>query len=178
MKYFNFYPAGTQGRRDAERNAEFLKHAGCNLIKIMLACFLLFGCSLDEKEEQIDNSFIPQGVWADAFGGGYTITATSLNFDDGFEYTEFKGTIAAAVDFPKKSGVLIVKINSSETGITLNKYIGVYYKDYTSSHVFLANAIDESYAIIETAALDEAKKTFNVDNVDTHVTFWGSGYSK
>jgi hypothetical protein len=44
--------------------------------------------------------------------------------------------------------------------------------------VFLANAIDESYVLIVKNTLTEAKKTFTVDNVETHVSMWGSGYNK
>jgi len=147
------------------------------ILFLFIFSFLIIGCQ-DETGVHEDTGFIPAGVWSDGFGGSYTITAENLEFDDGFGFTEFKGTIEAAIDFSQDSGVLIIKINSSETGITVNSFIGVYYKDYTSAHIFLANAIDESYAVIEVNAINDAKKTFNVDNVGTHVTHWGSGYSQ
>ena len=143
---------------------------------LMLVGFLLIGCQ--EDDNHVDTGFVPVGEWSDDFGGSYLIKKDKLEHDDGFGFTEFKGTIEAAIDFSQNSGVLIIKINSSETNITLNTFIGVYYKDYTSSHVFLANAIDGSYAIIEVNTLNDAKKIFNVDNVSTHVTYWGSGYNK
>jgi len=143
---------------------------------LMLVGFLLIGCQ--EDDNHVDTGFVPVGEWSDDFGGSYSINSNTLEFDDGFGFTEFKGTIEAAIDFSQNAGVLIIKINSSETGINLNSFIGVYYQGYTTSHVFLANAIDASYTIIEVNTLNDAKKTFNVDNVDTHVTNWGSGYKK
>jgi len=146
------------------------------LLPFLLACFLVFGCT--EPEDHSDTGFIPTGEWSDDFGGSYKITTTNLEFDDGFGFDKFNGTIVAANDFTNNSGVLIIKVNASETGVTINNYIGVYYKDYTSSHVFLANAIDESYVIIEAVSLENAEKIFNVDNAGTHVTYWGTGYTK
>ncbi|MCL2244245.1 MAG: hypothetical protein FWC03_07230 [Treponema sp.] len=165
-----------RGAENAKVCAVFVKRASNFVILALVASFLFLGCPGDDNHE--DTGFVPVGEWSDDFGGSYTITASALEFDDGFGFTEFKGTIAAAVDFSQDAGVLIIKINSSETGITTNDYIGVYYKDYTSSHVFLANAIDVSFAIIEADTLNEAKQTFTVDNADTHVTYWGSGYTK
>jgi len=162
--------------KGAESFVWFAKRAGYCITLLMLASFLFIGCQ--EDDSHVDTGFIPAGEWSDDYGGGYSITKKDLGYDDGFGYTEFKGTIEAAIDFSNNSGVLIIKINSSETNITLNSYIGVYYKDYTTSHIFLANAIDASYAIIEVKTINDAKKTFNVDNVDTHVTNWGSGYKK
>ena len=163
-------------RHSAGSYAQFAKHAGYFVILALVASFLFLGCPGDDDPE--DTGFIPVGEWSDDFGGSYTITASELEHDDGFGFDEFKGAIAAAVDFSQDAGVLIIKINSSETGITANVYIGVYYKDYTQSHVFLANAIDASYTVIEVNTLNEAKQTFTVDNVDTHVINWGSGYTK
>jgi len=148
----------------------------CCLLSFLLACFLLSGCT--EPADHVDTGFIPTGEWSDDFGGSYKITTTTLEFDDGFGFDQFSGTIAAANDFTNNSGILIIKVNASETGVTVNNYIGVYYKDYTSTHIFLANAIDESYAIIEADSFENAKILFNVDNAGTHVTYWGTGYTK
>jgi hypothetical protein len=138
---------------------------------------------MDPEDE--NTHFVPVGNWADGFGSGYNITTTTLDYytpEYGPPYpspaTNTKGIIEEANDFSSDAGVLLVRITSSNTGITVNKYIGVYYRDYTPTHVFLANAIDGSYATIEKNTLDEARNAFTVDNVDTHVTFWGSGYNK
>ncbi|MCL2410930.1 MAG: hypothetical protein FWC97_04730 [Treponema sp.] len=154
------------------------------LITVLLVNFLLISCQVDEGEEFRNVQFIPVGVWEDGWGGSYIITRTKVYFetkvyfDDGFGFIRFNGTIEAAIDFSRNSGVLIVKINSSETDIIEGNYIGVYYRNYTSSHILLANAIDEHFDIIQVASFGEAKRLFNAGNVSTHVTFWGSGYTR
>jgi hypothetical protein len=148
---------------------------------------LLFaGCEEEPEQEIVNTGFIPVGEWADSFGSGYKITASSLEYytaDSEWEGVTYpgetiKGAISEAIDFSSDAGVLLVKITESTTTGQTGKFFGVYYKDYTASHVFLANAIDESYALILKNTLAEAKNTFTVDNVDTHVTYWGSGYNK
>jgi len=147
-----------------------------------LSTALLFtGCKTEPESE--DTGFIPLGEWADDYGSGYNITASSLEYYTAYYSEEYpgesiKGDIKEAIDFSSDSGVLLVQITTSATEGQAGKFFGVYYKDYTASHVFLANAVDESYAIIVMNTLAEAKNTFNVDNVETHVTYWGTGYNK
>jgi hypothetical protein len=157
---------------------------------VLLFCLstgLLFtGCNTEPEPEIVNTGFIPVGEWTDSFGGGYKIIASSLEYyTAAFEWEEvtypgenIKGGIKEAVNFSSDAGVLIVQVTSSTTTTQAGKFIGVYYKDYTASHVFLANAIDESYTIIVKNTLAEAKNTFTVDNVETHVANWGSGYNK
>ena len=156
------------------------------IVSFLFTALLFTGCK-QEPDENKNTSFIPVGKWTDDYGGGYTITNTTVKYftaDSEWEGTtypgeETSGTIELAHDFPNKSGVLIIKItNTTATGLTTGKYTCVYYKDYTSSHVFLANPIDAAYAPIQKDTFAEAERTFNVDNVETHVTMWGSGYSK
>ena len=147
-----------------------------------LSTALLFtGCKTEPESE--DTGFIPLGEWADDYGSGYNITASSLEYYTAYYSEEYpgesiKGDIKEAIDFSSDSGVLLVQITTSATEGQAGKFIGVYYKDYTNSHVFLANAIDEAYALIVKNTLAEAKNTFTVDNVETHVTYWGTGYDK
>jgi len=142
---------------------------------------LVIGCDSDSSPTSGNSvkqeSFIPVGEWADDWDGGYKITNSTLEFDDGFG-SNFKGSIKEAVDFSPDAGVLLVQITESSTPGEGGKYIGVYYKDYNETHIFLANAIDASYALILKDTLADAKSTFNVDNVGTHVTYWGTGYNK
>jgi hypothetical protein len=148
------------------------------------AALLFTGCNSDP--DPVDTGFIPAGEWTDSFDGGYNITASTLEYytaDSEWEGETYpgeniKGSIKEAVDFSNDAGVLLVQITESSTEGQSGKFIGVYYKDYTASHVFLANAIDESYALILIDTLANAKNTFTVDNVETHVTYWGSGYNK
>jgi len=155
------------------------------IVLFCLSAGLLFtGCNTEPENE--NTGFIPAGEWADSFGSGYKITATSLEYYtaesewEGIPYPgeSIKGNISEAIDFSQGAGVLLVQITESSTNGQTDKFFGVYYKDYTASHIFLANAIDETYALILKNTLAEAKNTFNVDNVKTHVTYWGSGYKK
>ncbi|MDR2923955.1 MAG: hypothetical protein LBU85_11530 [Treponema sp.] len=144
------------------------------LVVLFLAVSFI-GCKPEPDPE--NTGFIPVGEWTDDWGGSYKITASFLEFDDGFG-SNFTGSIIEAVDFSKDAGVLLVQITTSSTEGQADKFIGVYYKDYTASHILLANAVDGSYTLILKGTLAEAKKIFTVDNVETHVTYWGTGYTK
>ena len=166
----------------AKRGVELLVRRYASFAVLLM--MLLFASCAEESEPEIENTgFIPVGEWADSFGSGYKITASSLEYYTAYYSEEYpgeniKGSIKEAVNFSKDAGVLIVQITTSTTTGQTGKFIGVYYKGYTASHVLLANAIDESYALILKDTLAEAEKTFNVDNVSTHVTYWGSGYKR
>ena len=156
------------------------------VLSCLFTALLFTGCQ-QEPNGFRDVHFIPVGEWTDDWGGGYTITNTTVKYFtadsewEGVTYpgVEISGTIEIAHDFSHNSGVLIIKItNATADGLTNGKYTGVYYRDYTSSHVLLANPIDAAYAPIQKDTFADAEKTFNADNVDTHVTMWGSGYSK
>jgi hypothetical protein len=147
----------------------------------LFTVLLFIGCSSDPEEQ--NTGFIPTGEWTDGYGSGYKITNSTLEYYTAYYSEEYpgentKGSITKAVDFSSNAGVLLIQITESTIDDINDKFIGVYYKDYTSSHVFLANAIDESYDLIVKNTLNEAKNTFTVDNVDTHVSMWGSGYGK
>ncbi|MDR1787556.1 MAG: hypothetical protein LBR16_03810 [Treponema sp.] len=123
------------------------------------------------------------GTWQDGYGGSYTIS-TGLDYDSGYG-DSFEGGIVSVVNFTSASGVLIVQLTSvtNTTGLygtnyTVGKYAGVYYKELTSSHICLANAIDTSYALIQIDDLNTALSTFTAGNMGTHITYWGSGYSR
>ena len=149
------------------------------------AALLFTGCAEPDGGHK-NIHFIPAGDWKDSFNGGYKITASFFEYYtadmewEGQTYPgeSIKGNIEEANDFSSNAGVLLVRITSSSETANEGKFIGVYYKDYTTSHVFLANAIDESYALIVKNTLTEARNTFNVDNVETHIQSWGSGYNK
>jgi len=157
------------------------------VVLFCLSTGLLFtGCNHDPNPvpEPKDAGFIPLGEWADDYGSGYNITASSLEYYTAYYSEEYpgeniKGAISEAIDFSPGAGVLLVQITESTAPGQEGKFIGVYYKDYTASHILLANAIDKSYALILMNTLTEAKNTFTVDNVGTHVD-WSmqSGYNK
>jgi len=175
-------PASGSLRRNPARSVFTLAVMFC-----LLTAFLFTGCTTDDEYPVfIGISFIPVGEWADDYGSGYNITASSLEYytaDTEWGGTTYpgesiKGGIKEVINFSSDAGVLLVQITESTTAGQAGKFIGVYYKDYTASHVFLANAIDGSSALILKNTLAEAKNTFTVDNVDTHVAYWGSGYGK
>jgi len=164
----------------------FMRKIFALFIMCLSMALLFISCKMDPGSEHENTSFIPAGEWKDSYGSGYNIIASSFEYYtadtewEGITYPgeNIKGDIKEAVDFSHNAGVILVQIITSTTLGQAGKFIGVYYKDYTNSHVFLANAIDTSYNLIVKNTLTDAKKTFTVDNVDTHVTFWGTGYTK
>jgi hypothetical protein len=155
------------------------------IVLFCLSTGILFtGCNTEPEDE--DTGFIPLGEWTDDYGSGYNITAAFLEYYtsdtewEGVTYPgeSIKGAISEAIDFSPGAGVLLLQITESSTSGQTGKFFGVYYKNYTASHVLLANAINETYALILLDTLAETKNTFTVDNVDTHVTYWGTGYKK
>jgi len=165
------------------KNKPFFNKVAFLALALFLSAGLLFiSCSDNEVEGA---GSIPVGNWASAYNEGYKITKSTIDqWGDASDYgpaSSTKGTISENVTFTSNSGVLIVKVTSDVSqyhNIPAGKFIGVYYKDVTASHAFLATAIDASYATIVKDTLAEAKSTFTVDNVGTHVTMWGSGYDK
>jgi hypothetical protein len=163
---------------------------------LVIGALSLAGCEQATEPDFYDRQFIPVGHWS--FGSdSYTIERSALTYTsswaesvyEGVTYPggnhTFSGDIVAAVDFSETSGALIIKITGAPTydvlssiTLTSGKYTGVYYKDCTSPHIFLANPIDLSYKPIEVDTLNEALSTFTDGNMGTHVSYWGTGYSK
>lgn len=175
-----------------ELNQRFKKH---KLIFIVLLATMLFSAGCKESSDDIFNDnninnnivYIPAGEWKDDFGGGYNITHTTVEHftqDSEWEGVVYpgvllKGTINEVINFSPDSGVILIKITEEKNmNVTVGKYTAVYFRDFASNHVLLANPIDENYAPIEVETFDLAKSTFTIDNVATHVTHWGSGYTK
>jgi hypothetical protein len=159
---------------------------GRRAVIALCAALLFVSCQLDPGEE-LNTGFIPAGEWSDGYGSGYKITSAALEYYtassayEGVTYPaiNLKGTIETANDFSSNAGVLLIKITEADNiGLTVGKYTCVYYREYTSDHVLLANPVDALYNPIEVDTLGLAESTFTVDAVDTHVTFWGSGYTK
>jgi hypothetical protein len=159
-----------------------------------MGALLLAGCEQATDPEFFDRQFIPVGHW-EFSGSGYEIDNATVRYyspeypaGPGYSATpasEFTGNIVAAVDFSETSGVLIVKITGNPTydpmsGImlTAGKYTGVYYKEYSSLHIALANPVNSSYVPIEVNTLNTALSTFTAGNMGDHVTYWGTGYDK
>jgi hypothetical protein len=139
-----------------------------------LSTALLFtGCKMEpELGPYFENTgFIPVGTWI-AEWDSYTITNTSV------EYGELKGAIEKAIGFPANAGVLIIKITASDDygNYTVGKYTGVYYSEYTSTRIKLANAwvMGSGFAHpAEADSLSAAVSLFCVDNVSDHVYIFG-----
>ena len=157
------------------------------ILVFMFAVLLFMGCSSDGGNGFQNVHFIPVGEWNDGFGGAYNISSTTLEYYmaesvwEGVTYpgSLLKGDILVANDFSSNSGVLLLRITElNNIELTVGKYTCVYYRDYTSSHVLLANPIDEAWDPIETDTLAQAESLFTVHNVGTHVSMWGSGYGR
>ena len=155
---------------------------------VFSAGFLCVSCSESPDEDNVNAGTVPEGDWTDDFGSGYRLTSSSFEYyTAGFEWegevypgSIVKGNITPQ-NFTSNSGVLIVYITSSDSpGLDAGKYMGTYYLNATDSSIQLANAYTETssgWAPVLMNTLGEAKNTFTVDNVGTHVSVWGS-YTK
>ena len=140
--------------------------------------FLITSC-----DSSTDSSFHIEGAWV-GFGDYYNISSTTIRHTtdesewDGVVYpgTELVGAIEESVSFTSNSGVLIIRITSANNGFTVGKYTGVYYKDGEKASVRIANPW-VNFIPVETDTLALARSLFTVDNVNTHVSMWGS-YTK
>jgi hypothetical protein len=155
------------------------------MLGLVTGSLSLLGCEQATEPDFFDRQFIPVGNWAHE-GNGYDIDNTTVWYYSpsyGPEYlaSELKGDIVAAVDFSESSGVVIIKVTAAtETNNTVGKYTGVYYKDHTSSHIFMANPIGSKelgYPPIEADTLNDALRIFTAGTMGTHVSMWGT-YSK
>jgi hypothetical protein len=129
------------------------------------------------------------GTWASEYGDSYTITATSVSYDSGFgEDSSYTGTIRYVDNFTSVAGVIIIEYtkapkygiyddNWNQTGSVdaPGNFIGIYYKDLTSSSVSMGQAYKDGGA--ETTSLEAAKSTFTVGNAGTYMSSYGA-YSK
>jgi hypothetical protein len=160
------------------------------LVLGFVAGALLLGCEQATEPDFYDRQFVPVGRWS--FGDDvYNIEKGVLTYTSSWAASDygpagghtFTGDIITAVDFSGTSGALIIKITGSPTydsmsnTLTAGNYTGVYYKEYSSSHIYLANPIDADYKPIEVNTLNAALSTFTAGNMGNHVTYWGSGYS-
>jgi hypothetical protein len=176
------------GRNHALKRAVSLVLA----LGFVVGALLLLGCEQATEPVFYDRQFVPVGHWS--FGNDfYDIEKNVLTYTSSWEASDwgpagghtFTGDIITAVDFSETSGALIIRITGeptydsmSGTPLTSGKYTGVYYKEYSSSHIYLANPVDDTYAPIEVDTLNDALSTFTEGNMGVHVTMWSSGYSK
>jgi len=151
----------------------FARNIFALVVLFCLSAGLLFtGCNTEPENE--NSGFIPLGEWISEWDS-YTIKENSVEFDDG--YGNFNGDIEKAVDFSNDAGVLIIKITVSSGGFTVGKYTGIYYSDYSSTGIKLANGwlqgSDGNWHQIEADSLSASESLFTVDNVGDHVSWWG-----
>jgi hypothetical protein len=155
------------------------------MMGFVIGALSLSGCEQATEPVFYDRQFIPVGNWESPAGGGYDIyygAVRSWMPDFGAEWpaSELLGDIVAAVDFSENSGALIIKVTSvTEMGNQVGKYTAVYYSEYTSSQVKMANPIGPAptYAPIEADTLNAALRTFTPGNMGAHVSLWGT-YNK
>jgi len=138
-----------------------------------LSTTLLFtGCKTES--DTVDTGFIPLGEWTSLYDA-YNITNTGVEYDDG--YGNFNGAIEKAIDFSANAGALIIKITASSGDFTVGKYTGIYYSEYASDSIKLANVwlegSDGNWHPLEADSLSAAVSLFKMDNVGDHVSSWG-----
>ena len=159
------------------------RRRGTKAAVVLILAIMFMGCQLNDDGFE-DAGFIPVGEWSDGFDGGYNITEFSVEYyspDYGpdFPAQTLKGNIEKVVGFSDNSGALVIKITQAENmEHTPGKYTCVYYKEYSDNHVLLANPVGPAYETIEVDSLNAALALFTSGNMSTHVTFWGSGYTK
>ena len=152
------------------------------IVLIAMFAFLFIG-GPNGEEEWVDTARIPVGEWDSGFDR-YTITDDLIDyFMEGSEWegmifpdTIIKGSIELAKDFSKDSGVLIIKVTESSFDIE-EKYTAVYYRDFASSDIKLANPVDANYLPVAVNDYETALTTFTQGSVSTYVSMWGS-YSR
>jgi len=152
------------------------------VVLILVLAFIFIGCPSGD-EEWVDTARIPVGEWDSGFDR-YTITDDLIDyFMEGSEWegmifpdTIIKGSIELAKDFSKDSGVLIIKVTESSFDIE-EKYTAVYYRDFASSDIKLANPVDANYLPVAVNDYETALTTFTQGSVSTYVSMWGS-YSR
>jgi len=135
----------------------------------------LAGCQTEDPYAGSDG-FVPVGVWVSDYDS-YTITSTHVDYvfdmsEWGLPNDVLKGSIERAVNFSDNAGVLIIKITEASYN-TVDKYTGIYYRNYSSSTINLSTAIDADFSPIEADTLFDALFLFNAGNAGTHVSMWG-----
>jgi hypothetical protein len=154
------------------------------VLGLVIGALSLPGCEQATAPAFVDRQFIPVGNWAHE-GNGYDIDNATVRYyspyySPQFLASELKGDIVAAIDFSETSGVLIIKVtNATNFAITPGSYTGIYYKEHSSSHIYMSNPIGPKpdYAPIKTDTLNDALRTFTPGNMGVHVSMWGT-YSK
>jgi hypothetical protein len=135
------------------------------------------------------------GTWASPPYDYYTISDSTLTYDDGFG-NGYSGKIRHVVDFGSNSGLIIIEYAADGKPVYYDgfdadgspigdpypppgNFQGVYYKELSTVSVKMAGANDSSktghLAAPETAKLQEAVDKFNnIDVIDNYVTWWGT----
>jgi hypothetical protein len=156
---------------------------------MVLSALAFMGCQNQVEPEFIDRQFIPAGMWT-GFSDFYEILGSTVLYhtdayvdtdgedpDYSSPATNLKGDIIIAVDFSETSGVLIIKVtDSGGSSFTTNKFTGIYYSEYSTSSIKMANPWSGAEPV-QKDTLNDALKTFTADNVGDHVSMWGS-YTK
>jgi len=166
-------------RADVEYFAKIIIRVSFLVIFALFTSFMFSSC-----QEAKGPDFILQGLWT-GNGDYYIINAKSVHYI--MEWGDWDGMVLIGSIEEKKmfsdnAGVLIIKITYSAPsyfGYIVDKYTGIYFKDGTSSSIKMGNAIGPAptFTPIQADSLSTAESLFNVDNADTHISYWGS-YSK
>jgi len=147
----------------------------------LIAGALVWGAASCETGSDSTGSVI-QGTWLDPIpGDNYTITDTTVTYDDNYDDPEyemsFTGTIGDHTGFTQSSGIIYFQYTAPDD-TNKNKYNALYWRALTGSSVELSVAINPDYSNPAVTTLQEAKTKFTLHNTGDWVTYWGGPYTK
>jgi hypothetical protein len=172
---------------------------------LLLALFvapLVTGCSNPSNSD--DPTLV--GKWVSSYGDYYVITGTTVIYNDNYEGDmNYVGTIRKITYFNATSGVIIIEYTAgnkpkywdydtsppyAKTGNPADSnnpwppqgdFLGIYFKNLTSTSIEFANATDITQmghdTSCEAITLEAAISKFTLDAVDDFVYLFGS-YAK
>jgi hypothetical protein len=170
MKIFGLYPAESR-----------------SVAALFIVFTLLFvGCSLDGKpaaqQQEETISVTLDGTWMSDFGDGFVVklNAETFEYDDGGGFgAGYDGTIEEIVRFNNRgtAGVIFIKyVNKPIRWDTEEEpegdYIGIYFRNLTTTQGSFAVPFTEEDPIPAKASLEEAKNSFTEDKVGDYISYW------
>ena len=175
----------------------FTRSAFAFVLFCLVAVLSFMSCQTEPDDNFIDDHKLNAGLigtWADTtFFDGYTITADSLEYDNGMG-GGYTGSIEYVSNFSNNAGVIIIKYNADakasypiydDDWVTIidyvdlpGDYLGVYYRNLKPGFSMeLSGAINPDYSPAEKEKMYEAVLAFTQANGDGYyVSFWGGPY--
>jgi hypothetical protein len=147
------------------------------VLGLVMGALSLAGCDTDGgyvDDHTLNTGLI--GTWDSGLGDGYTITATTLNYNGG-GFGDFTSTIRYIYNFSETAGVIIVEYitadadwDGSPDPTYVGKFQGVYFSSLTANTVKLGSAytVADYTQPVEVDTLAEAKQKFKPANISLY----------